>query len=137
MTTAVIVTCDPVCCSGWVTRTSAGGGAAVYVAVYVVAVAGAKMSCDRAPASDQLCQLYVVPPTVCWAGAVIVFREFWITVRVKGAVDVVEPTDSWSPVGAVANDRTTVLGSRRTEVVPVRPPLSVAVRTSSSQLGYS
>ena len=71
------------------------------------------------------------------AGAVIVFREPWITVRENGAVDVIEPTDRSSPVGTVANDRVTVLGSRRTEVVPVRPPLSVAVRTSSIQLGYS
>src|SRR5690242_1662979 len=94
-------------------------------------------SCDRAPPSDQLCQLYVVPPIVCCSGAVIVLREPWITVRVNGAVDVVDPTDSWSPLGTVANDNVTVLGSSRTDVVAVRPPLSVAVRSSCSQLGYS
>src|SRR5689334_22926851 len=74
---------------------------------------------------------------VCWVGAVIVFREPWMTVLENGAVDVVDPTDSCRPVGTVPNERLTVFGSRRTDVVPVRPPPSVAVRTSSIQLGYS
>ena len=100
-----------------------------------VAALFAITSCDCSPASDQLCQLYVVPPRVCGVVAEIVFREPLTTVCVNGVAAEVELTASWSPLGAVANDRTTVFGLRLTEVVACSPPLSVAVSWISSQLG--
>jgi hypothetical protein len=107
------------------------GGAGAYVAVYVVAVAGATMLCVCAPPSDHDENAYVVPFSVCGELALTELDEFTITVRVNGAVPLLEPTASCSPLGLEANVRSTVRGSRRTLVVLERPPESVAVSCSS------
>ncbi len=60
-----------------------------------------------------------------------------MTVRVNGAVDVTPFTESCRPVGVVAKLSVTVCGSRRTDVVPLTPPPSVAVSWSSRYDGYS
>lgn len=59
-----------------------------------------------------------------------------MTVRVNGAVWLVEPTVSWSPEGLVLKLRSTVFGFRFTVVVPVSPPESVAVSTRWRYEGY-
>ena len=60
-----------------------------------------------------------------------------ITVRVKGAVPVVDPTVSCSPDGLVLNVSATVRGWISTLVLLCTPRLSVAVSRSSRCAGYS
>ncbi len=76
-------------------------------------------------------------PRVCGEDADREFKEPLITSRVKGAVDVVAFTASWSPVGAVANERMTVSGCSSRVVDALAPWASVAVSVSSRWAGYS
>ena len=79
----------------------------------------------------------MVPPRVWGEMALTEFVEPTITVRVNGVTDDDALTLSCSPDGLEAKDRTTVFGSRRTLVVVLRPPASVAVSSSSTYDGYS
>jgi hypothetical protein len=81
--------------------------------------------------------VYDAPPNVCGLGALTLFDEPTITVRVAGAVTDAAPTASWSPLGVVAKVRSTVLGSSCRLVLAWAPAESVAVRTSDSDDGYS
>jgi hypothetical protein len=68
-------------------------GACTYVALYV-ADAVAVMLWLCAPPSDHEEKTYCVPFKVCGVGALIVFVEPLMTVRVKGAVPLVPLTTS-------------------------------------------
>ena len=81
----------------------------------------------RDPPSDQDWNAYEVPPNSWGDGALIEFVDPLMTVAVKGAVCVSDPTTTCSPVGLVARVRFTVCGWRSTPSLPVREVLSVAV----------
>ena len=100
-------------------------------------MAGAVTLWVRAPPSDHDLNVYDTPPTVCGLGALTLFDEPTITVRVVGAVTDWGPTPSCSPVGVVAKVRFTVLGSSWRLVLACAPAESVAVRTRDSDDGYS
>jgi hypothetical protein len=71
---------------------------------------------------------------------VIAARELFeptITVRENGVTDWLGPTAMERPLGTVLNERTTVRGSSRTEVVAWAPWESIAVNRSSRYEGYS
>src|SRR5262249_53164198 len=105
-------------------------------AVYVVFVAGGVTLWVCAPLSGQLLKAYAPLPLVCGGGALIVLLEPMTTVVVNGAAAAVPFIASCAPVGELASVRFTVCGSRRTLVVAVAPPESVAVSWISSQHGY-
>src|SRR5829696_8485432 len=67
----------------------------------------------------------------------MVFLDPTITVRLKLAVLVVDPTVSCSPPGVVWKLRVTVRGSSWRDTLCRRPPESVAVSCSSRYDGYS
>ena len=71
------------------------------------------------------------------AGALTLFDDPTMTVRVTGAVTAWGPTLSPRPVGLVAKVRSTVCGSSRTLVLALAPAESVAVSTNVSDEGYS
>src|SRR5262249_27374303 len=89
------------------------------------------------PPSDQLVNPYVPPPSCCGEVALTLVAEPRITVFVNGVVPTVLPTTSWRPDGNDFRLRSTVLGQRNTLWVVWRPPLSVAVRSSSVHEGHS
>ena len=106
-------------------------------AVYVVGVAGAVTLWVCPPPSDHDLNVCETPPTVCGLGALTLFDEPTITVRVVGAVTDCAPTPSCSPVGVVAKVRFTVLGSSWRLVLACAPAESVALRTRDNDEGYS
>ena len=89
------------------------------------------------PSSDQDAKLYVLLFLFCGDGALMVWVEPTITVRVNVAVEPLPSTVSDSPPGLVWKVSATVFGSRRRTFVSVRPPESVAVSFSSRYDGYS
>lgn len=89
------------------------------------------MRCVAAPPSDQNWNEYVFLPCVWGDGALSVFVDPMITVRVNDAMDEAPFTTSMRPPGIVWKVSTTVWGSSRMLVVLVRPPESVAVSLSS------
>ena len=78
-----------------------------------------------------------MPLSVWGDGALRVFDEPVMTVRVYGVVVPTPLSTSDSPVGEEANVRFVVCGCRWTLVVPVAQLRSVAVSLSSSSDGYS
>jgi hypothetical protein len=103
----------------------------VYVAVNVVAVAGEVTLWVAAPPSDQEAKVYVVPPDVCVAGALIECTEPMIAVTVYGVAWVVPSKTTCNPDGTELRERVTVRGWRATLVVELRPFESVAISWSS------
>jgi hypothetical protein len=91
----------------------------------------------RPPPSDHDLKAYDAPATVCGLGALTLFDEPTITVRVVGAVTDAAPNPSCSPLGELATVRSTVLGSSCKLALAWAPAESVAVRTRDSDDGYS
>ena len=88
-----------------------GGSSSAYVAVYVVALAGAVMLCVAAPPSDHEARWKVFPPSTCVAGALTDVCEPTISVRANGAIPLALPMVSVSPAGTVRNVSGTIRGS--------------------------
>ena len=97
-------------------------------------VAGVEMVCDAAPPSDHDVKSYESTPRNWLGGAATPTVEFCATERVNGVVDASPPTASRRPDGSLANVSSTILGSSRTDVVPRRPEVAVAVRPVPGQL---
>ena len=100
-------------------------------------VAGAVISWLRAPPSDQATNVYTSPFSVWGDGAPSEIDEPMISVRTNGVVWPSGPAVSTRPGGSLASVRSTVSGKRKTLVVSLSPPASVAVSRISRCVGYS
>jgi hypothetical protein len=78
-----------------------------------------------------------LPRRVWGDGALRVFLEPWITVRLNGVGAVVPFSPSVSPEGCDCSVKVVVRGSSTTLSVPFNPAVSVAVSDNSSEAGYS
>ncbi len=89
------------------------------------------------PPSDHEPKSYESTPRNWLGGAATPTVEFCATERVNGVADASPPTASRRPDGSLSKVSSTVLGSSRTEAVPRRPEVAVAVRPRLRWDGYS
>src|SRR5205809_1868082 len=98
----------------WTTRLNEGAVVStrstngLNVATIIVGDAGATRMCVAGPPSDHDRNPSGWPSTNCGDGALILFAEPTIAVRVKGVSAAASPTAMLSPGGLVSNVRTTV-----------------------------
>ena len=112
------------------------GASGTYVAVRLV-LELTVMSRTRLCESFQVLNRYRLPPIVRASGPLMLVDPFRMRVAVQGAGSVLLPADNGTPTGTDARCSVEVLGCSSTDVEADVPSLSVTVRRTSSQDGYS
>ncbi len=95
------------------------------------------MSRTRLCESFHVLNRYRWPPMVRVNGPLMLVDPFRMRVAVQGAGSVLLPADNGTPTGTDARCSVEVLGCSSTDVEADVPSLSVTVRRTSSQDGYS
>src|SRR4029079_2054922 len=112
------------------------GASGTYVAVSLVFELTV-MSRTRRCESFQVLNRYRSPPIVRASGPLMLVDPFRMSVAVQGAGCVSLPADNGTPPGTDTRRSVEVLGCSSTEVEAEVPSLSVTVRRTSRNEGYS
>ena len=112
------------------------GASGTYVAVRLV-LELTVMSRTRLCESFQVLNRYRLPPIVRANGPLMLADPFRMKVASHGAGSVLLPADNGTPAGTELRCSVEVRGCSSTDVEAEVPSLSVTVRRTSSQDGYS